>query len=123
MRPMRNLEKDLIETIKYGAKIFTEPDLNKKLQSDVNPTIYAAALYNIYDGMKGLRLFERFGFNAPKKKKTVQPARVVTDYDEWIFAPHYHDWMQTDSEQVLSNYTLPAELGDLLANHIDKQME
>ena len=123
MRPIRNLEKDLIETIKYGAKIFTEPDLNKSLQSDVNPTIYAAALYNIYDGMKGLRLFERFGFNAPKEKKAAQPARVVTDYDEWIFSPAYHDWLQTDSEQVLSNYTLPAELGDLLAHHIDQETE
>lgn len=66
MRPVRDLESGLIEVIKYGAKIFTEPDLDKKMQGNINPTIYAAALYNIFDGMKGLRLFDRFRFNLPK---------------------------------------------------------
>lgn len=123
MRPVRNLESDLIETIKYGAKIFTEPDLDKKVQSDADPTIYAAALYNIYDGMRGLRLFERFGFNLPKTDTLSTPARVITEYEEWYFAPQYHDWLQVDSEQMLSNYTLPAELEELLRNHIDKETE
>lgn len=123
MQPIRNLERGLIEVIKYGAKIFTEPDLDKKLQSNADPTIYAAALYNIYDGMKGLRLFDRFGFNLPKTVTTPTPARIITDYTEWFFAPQYHDWLQSDSEQSLSNYTLPAELEDLLKNHIDKETE
>lgn len=53
MRPVRDLESGLIEVIKYGAKIFTEPDLDNKMQGDITSTIYADALYNIFDGMKG----------------------------------------------------------------------
>lgn len=123
LRPVGDLESDLIETIKYGAKIFTEPDLDKKMQSNVNPAIYAAALYNIYDGMKGLRLFERFGFNTPPSKDAAIPARAITDYTEWLFVPEYHDWIGADNEQVLSNYSLPPELAELLGNCIDKETE
>ncbi len=41
-----NLETALIETIKYGSKIFTEPDLKKKSTQNTPPKIYARALDN-----------------------------------------------------------------------------
>lgn len=93
------------------------------MQGNVNPTIYAAALYNIFDGMKRLRLFERFGFNLPKSEYPQIPARVITDYDEWMFMSKYHDWIAIESEQVLSNYSLPTELAELLNSHIDRETE
>jgi type I restriction enzyme R subunit len=37
----------LVEIIKYGSKIFTEPDLKKKAQKKVPPMVYAAALAQI----------------------------------------------------------------------------
>src|SRR5665647_1282606 len=36
-----SLEHSLIETIKYGSKIFTEPDLKNKSKQPVKPMIYA----------------------------------------------------------------------------------
>ena len=65
-RQIANLETALIEVVKYGSKIFTEPDLNKKGEGKCDPKIYVAALDNIFNSMQGLRIFERFGFNFPK---------------------------------------------------------
>ena len=57
IRPVKNLEHDLIETIKYGSKIFTDHDLNKKSKQPIKPMIYAYALDNILLPMKGKRIF------------------------------------------------------------------
>jgi len=54
--------------IKYGSKIFIEPDVNEKPATG-DAKIYAAGLYNIFDAMKGLRIFERFCFNLPPGSK------------------------------------------------------
>jgi len=57
--------KDLIETIKYGSKIFTEYDVKNKSRSKskIPPQIYAAALDNIFCALKGKRLFNSFGIS------------------------------------------------------------
>lgn len=51
IRLVKNLERDLVETIIYGSKIFTEIDLTKKRQMDVPRKIYAKALHNIFMAM------------------------------------------------------------------------
>lgn len=61
-----NIENNLVEIIKYGSKIFTEPDIDKKSRSNDKKQIYIAALDTIFTAMKGRRIFERFGFNLPK---------------------------------------------------------
>jgi hypothetical protein len=121
-KPINDREKALIEIIKYGSKIFTEPDLYKKLHSEHN--IYAAALDNIFRSMQGLRIFERFGFDLPKEnsRKETQ-ATVIKSYGEWIFDPSYFDWINADSEQRLSNYEPLAQLIELLNNRIDTDLE
>jgi plasmid rolling circle replication initiator protein Rep len=119
-RPVENLDHDLIEIIKYGSKIFTEPDVTKKSQIDTDRSIYAAALNNIFIAMKGLRIFERFGFNLPKSEpKEIKQAKVTTDFEEWHFAPQYFDWLNTESELVLTGYSPSNELLNLLENNID----
>ncbi|TWP23449.1 hypothetical protein ETU10_06890 [Apibacter muscae] len=72
IRKVENLERDLIEVIKYGSKIFTEPDIkrkSKKQNSNLAPMIYIQALDAIFTAMKGKRIFERFGFNLPKQPR------------------------------------------------------
>lgn len=120
-RPVKDLESDLVETIKYSSKIFTEPDINTKSKRIGNRDIYAKALYNIFMAMKGLRIFDRFGFDLPGAKETI-PAQVVTNYTEWKFSTQYHDWL-TDSELTLTGYIAPAELINLLEYNIDKELE
>ena len=122
-RPVKDIERDLVETIKYGSKIFNDPDTNKKSKGNNDGNIYAAALYNIFHAMKGLRIFERFGFNLPEQRKTTAGARVVSDFYEWRFIPEYIDWQNVDNELVLSAYAPKPQLVNLLENNIDTSME
>lgn len=123
-RPITDLQKCLIEVIKYGSKIFTEPDIYKKVKGISNRDIYVAALYNILESMKGLRIFERFGFDLPPGSR-VNPvgARVAEKYDEWIFVPQFHDWLNTENELTLMGYNPPQELLNLLAYNIRDDLE
>jgi hypothetical protein len=120
-RPVTDLKKDLIETIKYGSKIFCEAGgKNGKKDS----TIYIAALYNIIEAMSGLRIFERFGFNLQdQSQRKSSGARLASDFYEWKFLPQYHDWQNTENELVLSAYAPTAEFLSLLENHVDTQLE
>lgn len=119
-RPVRDMERDLIEIIKYGSKIFTEPDLKKKGKKAEGRDIYLAALDVIFRSMKGSRLFERFGFNLPKEDKEQAVISVLNTYEEWSYDLSLADWYDESSGEVLSQYQANHELDDLLKNHIDK---
>ncbi len=114
---IKNLEQQLIETVKYSTKVFTDPKDNKSEKR--NPNIYARAFYNIVKAMYGKRMFASFGFTLPKDNKERIPARVVDDYEEWIYLPEYFDWQHIESEQLLFGYLPNAVLKELLENHID----
>lgn len=124
VRPVGDLEADLIETVKYGSKIFTDPEGKRKLTDSADNSIYAAAHYNIFAAMKGLRIFERFGFNLPKETQ-IKPigARVVSGHTEWIYLPQYMDWQNAENELVLAAYTPKPELLRLLENNINLESE
>ena len=123
-RPIKNLERDLVETIKYGSKIFTEPDITKKVKGVGNRDIYAAALYNIFEAMKGLRIFERFGFDLPlESSKKATGARVAENYAEWVYIPQFHDWLNTENELTLTGYVPSNELLNLLTYNIRSDVE
>jgi len=119
IRKVENLERDLIETIKYGSKISTEPDLNKKSNDPKSKIIYVYALDNILCAMKGHRIFDRFGFNLPKQEKRQVSYKFVQDYKEWIFDSTANDWIDYDSGECLTGYSLPVTLEYLLENNID----
>ena len=123
-RKVSNVERDLIEIVKYGSKIFTEPDINKKSEAKNSPLIYVAALNNILCAMKGHRIFERFGFNLPSAiNNKIATSKILYSYDEWIFDPKYSDWIGIDSEQLLSGYLPSVELRAVLNENINKSLE
>jgi len=45
--------------------------------------IHAGALDTIFKAMKGLRIFERFGFNLEQKSYNTPQYLLVKDYDQW----------------------------------------
>lgn len=122
IRPVKNLERDLIETIKYGSKIFTEHDVRKKVRSKIPHKIYINALDNIFAAMKGKRIFERFGFNLPKQPVTSTNNKRVFDYEEWLFPADATDWVNPETGECLSGYLQSAELSHLLNECIDKEL-
>jgi len=123
IKKIKSLENSLIEIIKYGTKIFTEPDLENKSKIKDNTTIQAGALYTIFEAMRGLRIFERFGFDLPKIDKKTPNTRIVSEYHEWVFVPQFHDWLNTDNELVLTAYSPNKELKNLLVNGINNDLE
>lgn len=109
-----SLEHSLIETIKYGSKIFTEPDLKKKSKLPVKPMIYAYALDNILVAMKGKRIFERFGFNLPKQTSKKYTSKLVVNFETWVFPSDASDWINPETGESLTGYLQPIELSYLL---------
>ncbi len=114
-----SLEHSLIETIKYGSKIFTEPDLKKKGKQALPPMIYARALDNILVAIKGKRIFERFGFNLLKQPKRKQTSKIVENYETWLFPKDASDWINPDTGECLTGYLQPKELAYLLNDCIN----
>lgn len=119
MRKIFNVETGLIEIIKYGSKIFSEPDMKKKGES-TSYQIYVAALDNILTAMKGKRIFDRFGFNAEKKEQYInkEPQQIVK-YEEWEYNPQIYDWQNTTNGAVLTGYKPKPQLTAILTNCID----
>lgn len=111
---INNLDKALIETIKYGSKIFTEPDIKKNKNSSLQPIIYAKALDNIFTAMKERRIFERFGFNLPKQQKQTSTSKLAFNYQTFQYKSTVTDWVNTETGECLTGYLLPTELEYLL---------
>lgn len=106
--PIYNKEAALIEIVKYGSKIFTEPDVNNKQNTNSTNTLYAAALVNIFNAMQGLRIFERFGFNLPKNSNQTESVLTITnEYEEWEFDINSFDWVNVQTGEKLTSYIPP----------------
>jgi plasmid rolling circle replication initiator protein Rep len=122
MQKIKNTEKALIEIVKYGCKLFTEPAAGDAIGESRNHDIYAASLDNIFAAMKGIRLFERFGFDLPKVAK-VAKATTLHTYDIWEYDPEQFDWVGNVNHNILSGYVPPLRLLNLLQWNIDTELE
>ena len=122
MRPIAKSIDDLKETIKYGAKIFTDPDMVKNKRSK-SPKIYAAALHQIYKAMKGRNLISTFGFKQTKILDS--PPDLSTNMDdciqEWFYEKSITDWVNSDTGQVMTQYKVGGKLNWILENRMDKE--
>ena len=128
IREVQDTERDLIETIKYGSKVFTEPreDIpnGKRTKHTSKAVIYARALDNILKAMQGHRVFDRFGFNLPKTEpQPLEPAKLLRQFDEWKFNPLISDWENTENDEVLASYYPAKELLQMLGFQVDKELE
>ncbi len=107
-------EHSLIEIIKYGTKIFTEPDpRDKKNKKTATRSIYTKALYNTIASMKGIRIFDRFGFNLPKGSAPKTNRILAFECEDWKHNPKVNDW-ENDENTKLTNYLPDAKLLNLL---------
>jgi len=122
IRPVGSTEHDMIEIVKYGSKIFTEHDLKKKGNWKLPPMIYAAALDEIFAAMKGLRIFERFGFSSPPQARQAIPATYIEDYQDWHYDLAIADWVNYDTGELLTGYTRDPKLANILGNNINTEL-
>jgi hypothetical protein len=67
--------------------------------------------------MKGIRIFERLGFNLPKSTRESK-STLFNQFDEWEFDPKQFDWLNIKNEATLSGYMPTNELLNLLTFNI-----
>ena len=120
IQKVTDLEKGLIEIIKYGSKIFTEPDLKNRAKETETSYIYLKALDTILTAMKGKHIFDRFGFNLPQQINVERtPAKLLGDYQDWEYDIKVNNWINTVTGEILSDYKIPSHLQAILENNIN----
>ncbi|MEW2920117.1 protein rep [Muricauda sp. ANG21] len=118
-----DLERNLIEIIKYGSKIFTEPHIKTKAKETDSHIIYAKGLDTIFKAMKGQRIFDRFGFNLPPELEESKPSqKILTNFKQWEYDSELADWVNVNSLEKLADYKPPSHLIALLENNINKTL-
>jgi hypothetical protein len=122
-REVEDKEKDLIEVIKYETKVFTEPDGKKSKGKKGSAKIYIRALDNIHAAMKGLRLIDRFGFNAPKGEEIKLESRLTDEYVQWQYDLRSRDWLSEEHESTLTAFIPELQLETILEMNIDTDLE
>jgi len=123
IQKVTDLERGLIEIIKYGSKIFTEPDLKNRAKETETSYIYLKALDKILTAMKGKRIFDRFGFNLLSESEKIKPiAKLLTDYKEVEFEIKACDWINTSTGEELCSYKIPSQLSAILANNLNTEL-
>jgi hypothetical protein len=115
------LDHSLIELVKYSSKVFTDPEVRRKKKGEV--LICLAAYDNIISAIKKRRIFERFGFNLPKKKKPKSELKLIFDFKEWFYSSAFTDWVEVEGEQVLTGYSPTPELVEILEKKINIHLE
>lgn len=117
MRPVNDTIHDLIEVVKYGSKIFTDPTMNKG-RTKATPYVYASAFHNIICAMQGFRVFDRFGFNLPFQTKKGKRT-VLKEYEKLTFDAEIFDWVNTETTEVLTQYKPSHKILSILNGNVD----
>ncbi|MBK9721921.1 MAG: protein rep [Saprospiraceae bacterium] len=122
IRKVEDKVHDLIEVVKYGSKIFTDPTMKKRAKRTVAPYIYVSAFHNIIWAMSGHRIFERFGFNLPPRTKETKMTLAI-EYEQLKFAPELFDWVNEETAELLSGYQPTGELLSILRDNINFDLQ
>jgi len=81
--------------------------------------IYVNALDNIFSALQNKRLFDRFGFNLPRRPIAEGQTKTVTCFEKWEFDCTCSDWVNKKTGETLTGYSLPPQLAHLLEYGID----
>ncbi len=74
--------------------------------------------------MRGLRLFDRFGFDTQKDETPKENSTSkLTNYEELSCNPSIMDWVNDKTGETLSGYTPDWELQNLLNHRIDTTLQ
>ena len=121
-RKVHDTERDLIETIKYGFKLFTDPEMKKNTARN-RAKIYVNAQLNIMDAFHKHRIFERFGFNLTKPNIEPSKPQKVSHYEQFEFDLKAYNWINTDTGERFTDYLPDDDLVTVLTNNIDLDRE
>ena len=120
---IKDREKNLIEVIKYGVKVLTDPDMKKGKNRTQLPIIFAAAMHEIHKAFSGKNLLSKYGFSLPQsdneaKEQYVEDSKVKT----WAYDPQISNYIDEETAEVMyPNKYLPSpEMEYIAKERIDK---
>jgi len=105
-RKVKDTERDMIEIIKYGTKNFTNPEGKERANTNTTHFVYASAMYNIFNALKGHRLFERFGFDLPKQEIEKIEPQQLNEYKEFEFDAEVGNWVDVKTDEEISELAI-----------------
>ncbi|MCA9380908.1 protein rep, partial [Candidatus Dojkabacteria bacterium] len=122
---IEDVEKGLVEVIKYGAKILSDPDPTHKRKRNrgdmVGLKVYARALHNIYNAMNNHRLYGSIGFKLPEVENENISFKYVSNYESWTYQPQQMDWINNETEKKFTEYEIDSYLEYILKTCMDKE--
>ncbi len=110
------VDKGLIEVLKYGAKIFTDPNMKKSKDKTVLPVVYAAAMHEIFKAFDGRKLCTRFGFTLPKSNTVKTESKIVKEYDQFVFDQTLRNYVNIETGQIWKTVATTSTEDYLLEN-------
>lgn len=123
IRDASDIEKTLIETIKYATKVSSKMDVMEKNQRHSKRYLFVRALYNILEAFDGLRIFEHFGFKVPKQQITISVSKVISDFQNYQYDLRKTDWVEEVTDMTLTDYVPDEWLMNMLRGHINRTLE
>ncbi len=118
-----DIEKQLIEMIKYTSKVFIDPTVKKKGDKYNNPVIYISAMHNIFSAMRRRHTFSSFGFLLPKQEHKKSNVKELTNPVRLIYVKNIANWIDEETEEAFSNFKIHYELKTILENNINLETE
>ena len=113
----------MIEVIKYGVKVLTDPDMKKGKDRRQLPIIYAAAMHEIHKAFSGKNLLTKYGFSLSQKDQSVKEQFVEdSKVKMWSYNHIKSNYIeQSTGEEMYSNNYLPSpEIEYIVKERIDK---
>jgi hypothetical protein len=118
---IKDLEKNLIEVLKYGTKIFTDPDAKKGIKGK-NYKLYARAYYTIVKAFEGKHIVAHYGFKLPQQKRNQEKKEtILTNPSTLKYLPSVNDWVNKETGSMLTWFSPDEDLCKLIAE-IDKEL-
>ena len=123
VRKVGCMERDLIEVIKYGFKIITDPEMDKKTSARKRSKIYVKAFINVLDAFHGFQLFSSFGFTLSEEEEEKKEPQIVHHVENYEFVLDRCNWINVETNQPLSDFIPDSDLIRLLVEGIDLEKE
>lgn len=107
---IKDREDSLIEVIKYGVKVLTDPDKKKGKNITQLPIIYAAAMHEIHKAFSGKKLLSKYGFSLTNidnkvKEQYLEDSKVKT----WSYISSASNYVEENTAEVMyPNKYLPS---------------
>jgi len=120
---IKDKEQNLIEVIKYGVKVITDPEMKKGKARTKLPIIYAAALHEIHKAFKGKKLLNKYGFELTTVPiETIQRDIPDSQIKSWSYVSKSINYIEIDTAEVMyKNKHLPnAELQYIANERVNK---